>query len=478
MMLEQLLETQESKAKIYSNTYEKQLVMLENLPIAKVKGGVKAEDIVNLGERLDMWKKFYAIHEKQGTVNSLGIYPKVALDVITTSYGTDPCSLFASIQNIPNQSGIVWFLDTIANTTKGNMEIGDIMTSAQNGKIKTGDGYAEDYGSAFEVSITASATAQTFELPYTTRLGSIKVSLKNTPDTFGVDNGKGKIIGAGVWGTVDYDAKVVELTFATAPQTSDKILVDFLINYEQEEDIPSTQYEFQSTEIKAHTYALKQTTGLFQNFDFQMARGGGDLESMVIDTLVGELNSEKAGRLIREMIKTLGADTDDKKWTKWNYYPENSAEPYVFHRDTFKYSISQAEGKLRQKAGRGMVNAIVAGVSWCTVMQDDKDYVKILDATTIGTYLVGTWRGMPVVCCNDPSIIDKDTAILLYKNPNDNYDAAAVVATYMDMVILNNRPNGLNPLLNQQAVASWVATKVVVPNLIQGHKITYNASTK
>ena len=116
-------------------------------------------------------------------------------------------------------------------------------------------------------------------------------------------------------------------------------------------------------------------------------------------------------------------------------------------------------------AGRGMISTMVAGRSACEVIGTLPGFTKISDGSTIGTHIYGTLNGVTVVRVPHTQVLDVNTVLCLYKGATP-FEAPAVYAPYMPLVVTDTLPTGENPLVNQKAAAVWAAVESLVPNYV------------
>ena len=246
------------KYKPYMEFFEKHSV------VGKVKGRVAEEDIYALGEQLERFEEYKQFVEADGSRNDLGILPNIALDVIAASSAQSPIPLIASIQPINEQKGTIWFKKVEARTTRGNIQKGDTLVNATNGRVKIPVGFAgeEVFGEDTGAVGDGSKTDFAFTLNYPpVNLRSVTIRLEDG-SVKGIDDGEGNIVGVGVQGTINYVTGAVTIKFAQAPADGVKILADYATNFEDLSEIPTIGSSYESMVVTARTYALRTDIGL------------------------------------------------------------------------------------------------------------------------------------------------------------------------------------------------------------------------
>ena len=126
----------------YRKKYGDQIDALENSLLSKVEG-ITEFHIAQLGKQLDAFETYTSLTEANGTLNNLGVLPKIALDVITATMGQSILPVIASVQAIEAQKGIVHFKNVEYSDDKAPQSAGDIMIDPRTG-TQTPDGYASN----------------------------------------------------------------------------------------------------------------------------------------------------------------------------------------------------------------------------------------------------------------------------------------------------------------------------------------------
>jgi len=125
----------------------------------------------------------------------------------------------------------------------------------------------------------------------------------------------------------------------------------------------------------------------------------------------------------------------------------------------------RAENLMLGLAGRGTISVMIAGRSAASIIGTLPGFVKISDGNTLGAHIYGTLDGITIVRVPSNSVLTANHVLCLYKGTSP-FEAAAVYAPYMPLVVTSALPTGANPLLSQKAAAVWAAQKVVVPNFV------------
>jgi len=436
-------------------------------PLSKVRKITKYDEIA-LGRQLAQVEgHIRMIKEDNGSVNQLGVSPKIALDVVSVLYGSSIVPVIASVQPIAEQRGLVYFKSAKAQNTKGNMTANDDIMNPYSG-MKTPNAYA---GNA--VSLEVVGTGNGALISFTATLankpvaGSLQISIESAPATIiALDDYKGVITGTGVSGTINYSSGVVVLNFAVAVVNDVDVYVSYGQNYESSTDIPQIQSYYDSATIDAAIYALKSTMGLFQAFQLKQ-RFGISAEEEISKDLISAMNAELGGDLIRKMAAAAVGNT------AFTYTISTSSDNYYGEKQRLFDAIFTTAGSvITANAGRGIVNLIIAGNTAAASIQTLPGFVQITDGNSIGCHLLGTLNGIPVVRVIETDMLAANVILCAYKGTSP-FEAPAVYAPYMPITNTALLPMGLNPLMQQKAIAVWAGTKVLVQNFITKITITY-----
>jgi hypothetical protein len=462
----------ENLAEDYYRKYRPQMKILEKSPLAKVKKSISAYDVFSLGKMLESFDSYMSICEEEGNVNMLGKIPLIAYDVLSVAYGTSILPIIASVQNVEEERGIVYFKSVRVGTDKGNLKDGDVLADVERGRVITPEGYA---GNIYTFSHTVADTnsAKSFDItlnPDSCRRMTIKV---NCGTAYGQDDGEGNIVGVGLSGTVDYKNAVLHLEFATAP--TQNIVITYQGNYELEPDIPRIYTFWDSKQIMARIYALKGSIGMLQNYALKK-RFGIVAEEELANDLVNEINNELGADLIKKMkYATPAMDFDPASSSSVNYYTQpRLGVAEVDHRNTIRFRLNEVENKIVARAGRGIISGLIAGRTAAAYIGMNDNFVKVADGNALGSHVYGTLDNLTVIRVNDPTVLDPNKVIVYYKG-NSPFEAPAVYAPYMPLVVTSTLPEGVNPLRQQRAAAIWAGIDVLVPNFLAGFNVVEGA---
>jgi len=434
--------------------YRSQMDILEKAPVSKIRGGLQAYDVYALGKQLEAFEIYKAICEEEGSLNQLGKLPDVAFDVITVAYGTSIVPVIASVQPLEEENGSIYFKNVRAGITKGNLTAGQTLASP-NTNMVTPSGYASN-----AIEGETLATSVDAQLTYSAAVGggaikrqSLRVLLATT-GVQGFDDGKGIIYGLGMSGTVNYETGTVAVTLVENPGAGKALSVSYQVNVEAESDLASISTFFDNKTIAARIYALKGSIGMLQSYGMRK-RFGMVAEDELAADLVSEINAEIGADLIRKLKAGVVGSTH------WNETVTAGAS-YFDHKQEFLDKISQAEGVMVGNAGRGSISTIIAGTKLCALLENFQGFQKIADGATLGAHIFGTLNGRTIIRVTEQALLDSNGSVCVWRG-NSPFEAAAVYAPFMPLVVTSTLQNGANPLSQQKAATVWAGVDVVVP---------------
>lgn len=447
--------------------YRKQVESFEKSLVAKAVG-VQPHHIVQLGKQLDQWESYRSMMEANGSLNSLGDLPKIAIDTISAVMGNSVLPVIASTQAMPAQKGIIYFKNLRAENTKGNLTAGQKVIDPRTGVV-TPKGYASNKIVGLEVVAATVALTLTYAFSFG---GPVRKEFtKFTTDIAGVfaedvgprgtDMNVGSILGAGISGTIDYTTGAVSLTFAADPTAGKKIFADYQVNLEEASDIPRMSSFLDSTMIEAHAYALKSVVGMFQQFALKQQFGDSYLDDLVTD-LTKEINAEVGGDMIA-MYRAAFAGT---AVTFSKALPVGAAYTEKQYRENYALKLAEVETEMINASGRGTVKIMIAGRGHCAFVRNLEGFKVLSDGATMGCHIFGEYNGIVYIRCPEEAIMPSDQAIALYSG-SSALESAGVYAPFMPLTIANKPSGGANPLLDQTVCATMAGLKVVVPQFIQ-----------
>lgn len=468
-----LVERQERLAEKYTKKYPGYMKAMETNSALSRSCSIQPHHYAQLGMMLDKTANYMKLKEEDGTLADLGTVPKVALDVVTVTFASSALNIMANVQQLPDQTGLIYYEQTKATTTRGNVTSGQILQNP----LAAPDVYAQGYAGAqlpVTVGNTASGTkSYTFAAAFAkvpVRPRSVYVQIvKGTETLFATDpNGDGKLFGNGILGTVDYETGDLALNCGADPAAVLPITCRYSTDVEAEGNISTINVDLLTKQIDATVYALQAQIGLFKQYAMSKRLGIN-----ASDRLAQKLSDEMANELTAQAISLIEANATGT--TEWNKARPQGVSWYM-HKQEFKDYVNFAEGEIFKNAGRGGITCIVASQKAAILLKSMPGFKVASIPVGAGATLFGMYENVPVI--RAPQIDDGDSSanpngvcFPLYKGEQP-YDGALVYGSYMPIVSIKDVPVSTNITMQRQGVATWGGFAVTAPNLITKLTIT------
>ena len=490
------------------------------------KGGLDDNARYVLGSNLDAYKRYESDLVAGGSsAASLGKLPTIAVDLISATYGLTIAPQIASMQNIEENQGIVYFKQVFTHgypfTATDGLEAlpndgwmdadGNEPSAKMNGMWKTWHDHrgaptgsegassagklpSEDISAKNFDAITFSALKgwQSSPTAYMSERQVAKVSgakavLANvigntrwnvpmdvrlvnedgkTTDLVGVCPGPGTLpsfYGNGVKVEVVPQGNDLVLIFDGKIEGKDIIggAVAYDVDFEKAPDVPTIEFATTSTFVSAHIFGVKELTGDFKSYQFQKRFGKAAEDEVVMD-LSGHLAQAESEKVLTALKKA--ANSNGKPLT-WNINtPVGIAEAQ--HRQSLLFTINAASSVIGTRTGRGYINRIAAGYTACEYLASLPGFRQAPAQNGIGPHVFGTLENEGITIIRTSTVLATNEMIGCYINPNSPYEAAVVDATYMPAFLTDTIKVAHNPFQNMRAIAAWKAIETVVPQFV------------
>lgn len=465
----------ERDADNYLKRYKGQMALLEKSPLSKVRS-ITPYDYYQLGKQLEAFEIYRSICEDDGTLTQLGKIPDVAFDVISVSYGTSPIGVCASIQAIPEERGTIYFKNILSQTTRGNVTDGDKLFDPR----AAADTHPREFASACQTRLSFEDTTAYGHLLYDytvpaalrpIRPYTVVVTMTTDAGVLltATDDGNGYLIGYDIQGRVNYVNGGVAIELSDDPGDANTIYLDFQQDMAAATDIPQIYMNLESDSIMACVYALKETIGLEASYALRR-RFGMIAEDELASDLIAAINAEIMNTCIYNLVNAHATWTPNVHTINW-VNTAGAGVSYFEHKQSFKDAVMRAENMMLGLAGRGTISVMIAGRSAASIIGTLPGFTKISDGNTLGPHIYGTLDGITIVRVPSNAVLTATHVLCIYKGTSP-FEAAAIYAPYMPLVVTSALPTGANPLLSQKAAAVWAAQKVVVPNFVTRIVIT------
>ena len=328
---------------------------------AKVDTSFSDEQAMKLGIMLENTEQAFAkcgsIFESTQTTGVADGLKNMYFDIITAAFPNLIAEQLFSVQPLRQKMGQIFFLKYLYGSSKGNIKKGDEIFTFNNiagydNRNYTGEIVEDEAITECE----AGNTVKTFtgNLAYIPLIPGTVHILAGAVTA--VDNGQGVLTGTGVTGTINYATGAYEITYTTAP-----VSTDIAANYEFDmgyapSTIPEIDIQIADTIIQSRPRKLRGTYSLDAGYDLQMAQGI-NIQDTLLEAAAAQLKHETDGDLIRDVFAQA------HNTISWNSTYSNQTQQLSkldFYQD-FIDVIVKGSSMIRQETKRVTGNWIVCG---------------------------------------------------------------------------------------------------------------------
>lgn len=497
----------------YEARYGKQFESLAKSP--SFKGTLSKTDEYNLGAQLDNYKKYESYVAENSSASSLGVLPRVALDLISATYALSIAPQLASVQTLDEAQGLIYFKKTFTH---------GYPLTAQNGLPALPEDRWMDAEGKFEGDKTFNGAWKKFldtrSRPATgadDKLEADTLTAKNfdaltfnalkgwqsSPTAYMSErqfviaaDGEARIkygVGNLRWNTpinvrlVNKDGKIEDIvgitagpgqlpTFygqvaVTAAQDGGDIVltipsgyqggVAYDVDFEKAPDVPAIEYSLDSKVVSAEIIGLKEMLGTFKSFQFNKRFGKAASDEVLAD-LTGHMAMAESEKVLAAYVRCA----NNWKAITWNLNKPTGISEFE-HRQSFLYAIQAASAAIGSRAGKGHANKLVAGYVACQYIASLPGFRLAPQTNLVGPHVYGTLENEGITVIRSNTIVAPNEVICAYSSDNSPFEAPVVCATYMPVFLTDTMPVAENPFQTQRAIASWKAIEPVVAEFVQ-----------
>lgn len=456
----------DQKAQIYFDRYRQFLEAYEGA--AGRNRNVGSHELVAMGQMLDQYFNYQNYCESIQNVGALGTIPQVAAEVVTASVATSIIPLLCSIQPMREEHDIVYYKQVVAQQNQGgytaNQVISDPLTRDQPGNGELGS-QRQEYTSGTTTSGTTTYTGTLDDLSSGAPIRPYNIFVNVGNLGFGQDNGNGRILGAGLDGTINYQTRAFSITLSADPAAADAdIEWTYDLDLDSADSIPKIQSRLTTKDIRAEVFALASDTGHMANFNFQNRFGRTAVDETAQDLsteITRLLNTNIVSRIVLGANSRATSDAANNLVT-WNSNPPSGVS-YAEHKLTFIDAVSNAESNLHNLSGSNSINRYIGGRKAVARLRGMPGFVGAPDAAEVSIGLVGTYDGVPVIRAT--GVIDDDRLYPI-SNPQGYFNAPLAYSPYMPLFITNTIQSPNNPFQGTTAAAVWSGITPLNDNLV------------
>lgn len=464
-MKQDQLENLQFMAENYERKYKPHVELFESSIIGRHVGR-SASHVNALGKMLDSWEQYKAKKESNGTISTLGDVPTVAAGVITASFSSNSMNVICNVQPLPEQSANIYFEETKASTTRGNVKAGQMLL-APNALPEvfpvnfSGNACTAVIGKAPTETATATFPAAATQRPVLPRTVTVAVNFADGVE-LAVDDGQGGLIGRTFGGSIDYEDGTLILNFQKQPAEAADISLGYGFNQEAAKSEVEIEVDLKTVNVSAKMYALRAQLGIFKQFTLENRFGIDGKERLAV-RLTQELNNELTNEAIAKIIHFCPKDSVEE----WNKTPK-SGTTWIEHKLEFLDVIARAENNLQQKAGRGKISTMICAPNVATIIRNLPGFVPA-GIVGPGATIYGTLDDITIVrapqLAMEPKAPTENSAFCVYRG-EEPFDGAGVYAPYMPIVSIEDVPVEQTILMKRNGVAHMAAIAIPSPNFV------------
>jgi hypothetical protein len=344
----------------------------------------------------------------------------------------------ASTQPIKTEKAMVFYYQTVAGSTKGDVTKGDVLISPF--KINTdkdytsqtinlakvsadtltidGTGPAYDYSSG-TIALWGPFIGKSVVLENATLVWSSDTEFTGTLD----DNGTDVAITAGLV-TISGSEITVTMKFASLPTTTPKLSYVYDNKYAPTQ-VPELNANIDSRDIVAQARTVKTNYSFQAGFGFE-AQFGVKLEDKLAESAMYELKREADLDFVFEIMNAAPVQI------VWNKAAGVANGLYEFHKQSFRDAIVGASNHIFKVSKRVRGNVLLVGPAAQSIVETLPDFKGSDFGSQIGgPSVIGKLKDIKVIAI--PDLADNDWAVI-YKNEKDNLDAGIIFAPYIPVV--------------------------------------------
>ena len=333
----------------------------------------------------NMEKNFGSLNETTKAVN-VGDFEKFAFPIVRAVFPNLIANEIVSVQPMSGPISLIFYLDFLYGSTKGNVTKGDVAFSSLTGPAKnpkytseevpeeafaTGDGALVDFNGALTWLPLRSGT----------------VTLTDGVETF-TDNGAGVLTGsAGGSGTVDYSTGLVDITFNTAPVLDSPVTATYEFDMEGNSNLPQIDLRLTSTPVTARPRKLRARWSLEAAQNLQ-ALHGLDAEAELVAVIAEEIKKE----IDRTILEDLDAGAIGGSGSFDRKVPDGIS--FTEHKLSFIDTLVEMSNEIFRITQRAHANWIVCGMQAASIIETLPTFKsEPVPAGVTGPVRIGTLNG-------------------------------------------------------------------------------------
>jgi hypothetical protein len=361
----------------------------------------------------------------------------------------------ASVQPIKTEKAMIFYYQTLAGSTKGNVTAGDVLIDAF--QVNTDPEYTSNVvtiATNVDVPVWGPVVARSIKIP-----GQTLTYTNDNTATFKADNVTYNVIIT----EADNAIKVAITDGDNNPvDTFKKATYEYANKYAPTQ-VPELNANVDSREITAKARTIKTQYSFQAGFGFE-AQFGVTLEDKLSEAAMYELKRETDLDFVFEIMNSAPV------LVQWNKAAGVANGLYEFHKLSFLDAIIGASNYIFKISKRARGNVLLVGPNAQTVVEtlpafQGENYGSQLG----GARVIGKLKDIKVIAV--PELADDDWAVI-YKSQNDSLDAGIVFAPYIPVV--STPTVMLDDFMARKAFTTSYGKLVVNPNYFVRGQIINN----
>ena len=326
--------------------------------------------------------------------HAVGAYEKFVFPTIVAVYANLLVDKWVSVQPLTAPSGLIFYMDIVAGSQKGNIAKGSKLYTATLGPVPNSNYSSETIEEENSATGDGSTTAFQFNLSYLPiRPGTVNITAQTAAGTTMTvnDDGSGNLVGnTGAASTVNYQTGAINVTFSSAPASGVLALSTYEYLSESNSNLPQLDFRLTSTTVQAQTFKLNTNWSVEAQMDLQQLHGMS-LDKIILDYTNNEIQREIQNKIIGQLLTIASAGT-----LTWSRTPPTGVQ-YYFHKQQVRDVMSQAKAAIRTSTRRFTPNWIICDPQFAAIVRTVEGFTaKPPPSNVAGIFNIGTIDGMEI----------------------------------------------------------------------------------
>lgn len=307
----------------------------------------------------------------------IGNFDKYAFPLVRAIYPNLAANELVSVQPMAGPVSLVFYMDYLYGTSKGNISSGlaafDSRVGPNNTEFYSGDVVpletplrssgstdTDDFVAVLS-ALTAGGTPRFVPI----RPGTVSITYNETSTgtaRAATDDGNGNLIGTGTTGTINYTTGVLTMRATSNAVDDSTVQVSYRYDTEANDNIPELEFQLTASPVVALVRKIKARWSLeaAQNLN---ALHGMDAEAELVGSMAEVVKFEIDREIINDIYNFASAG--EVAWDK----SVPAGISYTEHKLSFIDALIDASNMIFSATRRGQANWVVAGVGVCNIIE-------------------------------------------------------------------------------------------------------------